>query len=100
MAVAIIFSAVTMASLITVFNDYKIKKAWETRQEKEIKLNELIDLSIKYPDSRDLLYRLAIAQWELGNNDAAKEALDRARYLDPNNPAVARINAVLAIPTP
>lgn len=88
-------------SSVWVFQSNKsLAKQWEIRRAKEEEVNKLVDLSIQYPDYRDLLYRLGIAQWELGNDDAARDALDRARYLDPNNPAVARVNAALKIPTP
>ena len=64
---------------------------------KTSRLEKLVELSIQYPDYRDLLYRLAISQSELGNDTAAKEALNRARYLDPNNETLIKIAGSLNI---
>lgn len=99
----IIFSfliIIFLASAATILEEKRVNKLWEIHSEKEARLEKLVELSIQYPDYRDLLYRLGIAQWELGNNQTAKDALDRAKYLDPNNPTIANINAALAIPTP
>ena len=82
---------VWLASTITVLEEKRVNKLWEIRRNKEAILEKLVELSIQYPDYRDLLYRLSISQSELGNDDAAKEALNRARYLDPNNETLIKI---------
>lgn len=82
---------VFMASAATALEERRINKLWEIRRDKEAKLEKLVELSIQYPDYRDLLYRLAISQSELGNDEAAKQALNRARYLDPNNEILPKI---------
>ena len=87
----------SMASLVTTLEEKRVMQLWEIRRDKETMLEKLVELSIQYPDYRDLLYRLAISQSELGNDDAAKEALNRARYLDPNNETLIKIADTLAI---
>lgn len=82
---------VFLASVTTTLEEKRVNKLWEIHRDKEVKLEKLVELSIQYPDYRDLLYRLAVSQSELGNNDAAKEALNRARYLDPNNETLIKI---------
>lgn len=89
--------AVWLASAITVLEEKRVNKLWEIRRDKEVKLENLVELSIQYPDYRDILYRLAISQSELGNDDAAKEAFGRARYLDPNNEILTKIAKTLSI---
>jgi tetratricopeptide (TPR) repeat protein len=86
-----------LASTITVLEEKRVTQLWEIRRDKEAMLEKLVELSIQYPDYRDLLYRLAISQSELGNDDAAKEALNRARYLDPNNETLIKIAGSLNI---
>lgn len=76
---------VFLASMATTLEERRINKLWEIHREKTSRLEKLVELSIQYPDYRDLLYRLAISQYELGNNEGAKDALLRAKYLDPNN---------------
>ena len=72
-------------------------RLWEIRKNKELTLEKLVELSIQYPDYRDLLYRLAISQSELGNDEATKEAFSRAGYLDPNNEMLTEIANNLGI---
>lgn len=86
-----------MSSVATTLEEKRVNRLWEIHREKETRLEKLVELSIQYPDYRDLLYRLAISQSELGNNDAAKEALVRARYLDPNNETLIKIAGALGI---
>ena len=88
---------VFLASVATALEERRVNKLWEIRRDKEAMLEKLVELSIQYPDYRDLLYRLAISQSELGNDDAAKEALNRARYLDPNNETLIKIAGSLNI---
>lgn len=86
-----------LASTATTLEEKRVNGLWEIHREKTARLEKLVELSIQYPDYRDLLYRLAISQSELGNNDAAKEALNRAKYLDPNNEALKTIAGALSI---
>lgn len=95
-----LFFLASISSLWVFELNRALEKQWQIRREKEVELQKLVDLSIQYPDYRDLLSRLGVAQWELGNDQTAKDAFDRAKYLDPNNPAVTNINAALEIPTP
>lgn len=88
---------VFLASMATTLEERRINKLWEIHRDKEVKLEKLVELSIQYPDYRDLLYRLAVSQSELGNDDAAKEALNRAGYLDPNNETLIKIAGALGI---
>ena len=88
---------VFLASVATALEERRVNKLWEIRRDKEAMLEKLVELSIQYPDYRDLLYRLAISQSELGNEDAAGEALNRARYLDPNNETLIKIAGSLNI---
>ena len=96
--ISVLLIIVWLASAITVLEEKRVNKLWEIRHDKEVKLEKLVELSIQHPDYRDLLYRLAISQSELGNDDAAKEALNRARYLDPNNEILIIIAGSLGIP--
>ena len=84
-AISCLSIIVFMASAATTLEEKRINKLWEIHREKTSRLEKLVELSIQYPDYRDLLYRLAISQYELGNNEGAKDALLRAKYLDPNN---------------
>ncbi|MBI5356351.1 hypothetical protein HZB78_01935 [Candidatus Collierbacteria bacterium] len=93
----LLLTIIFMTSLATIFKEKRIAQLWETRRDKEDKLEKLVELSIQYPDYRDLLYRLAISQSELGNDEAAKEAFARARYLDPNNETLIKIADSLGI---
>lgn len=82
----ILVSSVFTASWITLAEQKKTQEIINRRSEKEQKLDELRALITQYPDSRDLLYRQALLEWELGNDEEASRAIERARYLDPNNP--------------
>ena len=95
--VGLLLIIIFMASAATSLEEKRVTKLWEIRRNKEAVLEKLVELSIQYPDYRDLLYRLAISQSELGNDDAAKEALNRARYLDPNNEMLTEIANNLGI---
>ena len=95
--ISLLLIIIFVASAATTLEEKRVNKLWEIHRDKETKLEKLIELSIQYPDYRDLLYRLAISQSELGNNEAAKEALNRARYLDPNNEALIKIAGSLNI---
>lgn len=95
--VSLLLVVIYMASVATALEERRVNKLWEIRRDKEARLEKLVELSIQYPDYRDLLYRLAISQSELGNDDAAKEAFGRAKYLDPNNEALKTIAATLSI---
>ena len=95
--VSLLLIIIFVASAATTLKEKRVNKLWEIHRDKETKLEKLIELSIQYPDYRDLLYRLAIAQSELGNDDAAKEALKRAKYLDPNNEMLIEIANNLGI---
>lgn len=88
---------VFLASVSTTLEEKRINKLWEIRRDKEARLEKLVELSIQYPDYRDLLYRLAISQSELGNDEATKEALGRAKHLDPNNEILTKIAKALSI---
>lgn len=92
----VVFLIVGLVSSIKVAVEQKrVENLLLIRAEKEIERDKLVELAIKYPDYRDLLYRLAAVQWELGNQEAAKEALGRAEYLDPNNPKLLELKQKL-----
>lgn len=95
--VSLLLIIIFLASMATALEERRINKLWEIHRDKEVKLEKLVELSIQYPDYRDLLYRLAVSQSELGNDDAAKEALNRAGYLDPNNETLIKIAGALGI---
>lgn len=86
-----------LSSAAVILEEKRIDRLWEIRRDKEAKLEKLVELSIQYPDYRDLLYRLAVSQYELGNNEEAKDALLRAKYLDPNNEILRTIANGLSI---
>lgn len=90
----ILVSSVFTASWITLREQKNVQKIIERRDEKEQKLKEFHALVTQYPDSRDLLYRQAILEWELGDNEEASRAIERARYLDPNNPVFPTLEAL------
>lgn len=90
----ILVSSVFTSSWITFHEQKNVQKIIDRRSEKEQKLEELRALITQYPDSRDLLYRLGIAEWELGNEQEASAAIDRARYLDPNNSILPTLDAL------
>lgn len=66
----------------------------DRRSEEEQKLEDLRSLITQFPDSRDLLYRQALLEWELGNDEAASGAIERARYLDPNSPVLPTLDSL------
>lgn len=80
-----------VSSVITMLQDNRIKNLWEERKRIETETRRLAEMSIQYPDYRDLLYKLGVKQWQLENKRAAKEAWERAEYLDPNSRAVREI---------
>lgn len=86
-----------LSSAATILEEKRIDGLWEIRRGKEAGLEKLAELSIQYPDYRDLLYRLAVSQYELGNNEEAKDALLRAKYLDPNNETFNQAHRTLLI---
>jgi len=96
--ISLLLIIIFVASAATTLEEKRVNKLWEIHRDKETKLEKLIELSIQYPDYRDLLYRLAISQSELGNDNAAKDALIRAGYLDPNNEILLKIADNLGIP--
>ncbi len=94
---ALLLAVTLTASLATALEEKRVARLWEIRRDKEAMLETLVELSIQYPDYRDLLYRLAVSQSELGNDEAAREALNRAKYLDPNNEILVKIAGSLNI---
>lgn len=92
LVLGILVSSVFASSWITFREQKIIQRIINRRSEKEQKLDELQQLMTQYPDSRDLLYRQALLEWELGNEQEASAAIDRARYLDPNNPTLQSLN--------
>lgn len=89
--VGILLFFTLISSIFTSYRYNQRAAKWALRQQKEQELQHLIDLSNQYPDYRDLLYQLAITQWELGNDQEAANALSRAQYLDPNNPQLTEL---------
>jgi len=81
----VLLTAGAVSSIKVAVEQKRIEELQKIKIEKEAERDKLVEMSIKYPDYRDLLYRLAVSQYELGNDEAAKEVLNRARYLDPNN---------------
>jgi len=47
------------------------------------------------PRSRSLLLKLAIDYWSLGESELAKEALEKAARIDPNDSSVSRTERLL-----
>ena len=80
-----LFLAGTLSSLLTEKDTRRVEILWDQRRQKEAEVKQLAELSLKYPDYRDLLYQLTALEWELGNIDSAQESLAKAKYLDPNN---------------
>ena len=95
LVLCILVSSVFTASWITLREQKIAQGIIDRRSEKELKLNELRTLITQYPDSRDLLFRQTILEWELGNNEEASATIDRARYLDPNNAILPTIKQLL-----
>ncbi len=93
--ISVLLAAGVVSSIKVAAQQRRIEELTRIRIEKEAERDKLIEMSIKYPDWRDLLYRLAVLQWELGNEAAAKEALARAQYLDPNNPALEELSSAI-----
>lgn len=93
--ISILLIAGLVSSIKVAVEQKRVENLLRIRAEKVEKRNKLVELSIKYPDYRDLLYRLAVIQWELGNDEAAKEALAKAEYLDPNNEELERIKELM-----
>lgn len=89
--ILILLIAGVVSSIKVTIEQKGIEELRRIRIEREAEKDNLVELSIKYPDYRDLLYRLAVVQWELENDEAAKEALTRAEYLDPNNPKLSEL---------
>jgi len=94
--ISVLLIAGTVSSIKVAAEQKRVEELARIRVEKEVERDRLVELSIKYPDYRDLLYRLAAVQWELGNEEAAKEALARAEYLDPNNPALGEFSFIIS----
>lgn len=97
LALFVFLLAGLVSSIKVVVEQKRVENLLRIRAEKEAERDKLMEMSIKYPDYRDLLYRLAAAQWELGNEEAAREALTRAEYLDPNNPMLINIVKTLGL---
>lgn len=93
--ISFLLIAGTVSSIKVAVEQKRMEDLLRIRAEKEAERDKLAEMSIKYPDWRDLLYRLAVAERELGNQGAAKEALDRAEYLDPNNPKLLELKQKL-----
>ena len=93
--ISVLLMAGTISSIKVTLEQKRIAQLQRIRVEKEIERDKLVELSIKYPDYRNLLYRLAAAQWGLGNVEEAKEAVARAEYLDPNNPMLKELSSVI-----
>lgn len=90
--ISILLIAGLVSSIKVTVEQKRIENLVRIRAEKEAERDRLVELAIKYPDYRDLLYRLAAAQWELGNQEAARAAMERAEYLDPNNEELKKLN--------
>lgn len=83
---------IATASIITMAEDKKTEELWEERERIETETKRLAEMTIQYPNYRDLLYKLGEKQWQIGNIEAAKKAWEEAEYLDPNNEALSRID--------
>lgn len=77
-----------VSSLVTTVSGRFAESISGQRDAKEASLRNLVELSLQYPDSRDILTRLGVVQWELGNEQTAKSALSSAWYLDPTNSTI------------
>lgn len=83
--ISALFLAAMLSSLLTEKDRKRVENLWDQRRQKETEVKQLAELSLKYPDYRDLLYRLTVLEWELGDVDSARDTLNKAKYLDPNN---------------
>lgn len=89
--ISVLLIAGVVSSIKVTLEQRRIEELARIRVAKEAERDKLVELAIKYPDYRDLLYRLAAAQWQLGNQEAVIATLDRAEYLDPNNQVLKNI---------
>lgn len=59
---------------------------WEWQEKKRIE-GEIVKwekILEKYPGYRDVYLRLTVLNWQIKNDEKAKECLQKAKYLDPN----------------
>lgn len=80
-----------VSSVLVRQEERRVEGLWQERRQIEAEAQRLVELSKEYPDYRDLLYRLAVLEWELGNEEEARETLQEARRLDPNNPVLKQV---------
>lgn len=93
--ISVVLIAGIVSSIKVAAEQKRVEDLLRIRAEKEVERDKLVEMATKYPDWRDLLYRLAAAEWELGDREAAKEALTRASYLDPNNEELKKLNELM-----
>ena len=50
------------------------------------------------PNYRDVLLRLALLNYQINQNEEAKDYWERANYLDPNNEEVVKVGEIISRP--
>jgi len=74
--------------LLLLFSIFWPKRdiAWEWQEKKRIE-GEILrweEILEKYPGYRDVYLRLAVLNWQINNDEKAKENLQKAKDIDPN----------------
>ncbi len=57
---------------------------WQEKKRVETEIGQWEEALEKYPGYRDVHLRLAVLNWQIKNDEKAKEHLQKARALDPN----------------
>lgn len=70
---------------VDIFHNLQRKKQLETAQKQlQNDIQHWQEMAVKYPNSRDIYFRLAVLEYQLGEKAKAKEYLQKTLMLDPN----------------
>lgn len=79
-----LFSLFLIVLLVSIFWPKRnLVSEWQKKKEIEKEINQWEEILKKYPGHRDLYLRLAILNWQIKNDEKAKENLKKAKELDP-----------------
>lgn len=82
--------------LLSVFWPKKdIVWEWQEKRKIEAEITEWEKILEKYPGYRDVYLRLVVLNWQINNEEKAKEHLQKAKELDPNFETTKEIEKIL-----
>lgn len=68
---------------------------WQEKRRIEAEITEWEKILEKYPGYRDVYLRLVVLNWQINNEEKAKEHLQEAKELDPNFEKIKELEKII-----